>query len=170
MAHRLSIARTSTDIADFARLCRDYAASLPFSLEYQGFSDELASLPGLYALPTGAIILARDQTSQDASERAVACIAVRPLAQSAILPGDPTPACEIKRMWVAPSARGTGLGHALMREAIAFARAAGYTLIKLDTSADMHAAQACYRRAGFELAPRYNDDVDPTTVYFALRL
>ncbi len=165
MAHHLHIARTPGDIADFARLCRDYAASLPFSLEYQGFTDELASLPGLYAPPTGAIILARDEELT-----AVACIAVRPLAASAILPGDPTPACEIKRMWVAPSARGCGLGHALMHEAIAFARGAGYALIKLDTSAEMAAAQSCYRRAGFEVAPRYNDDVDPTTVYFAMRL
>ena len=165
MSHRLHIARTEADIADFARLCRDYAASLPFSLEYQGFTSELAALPGLYAPPGGAIILARD-----ASERAVACIAVRPLAASAILPGDPTPACEIKRMWVAPSARGMGLGHALMREAVAFARAAGYALIKLDTSADMAAAQSCYLRAGFTHAPRYNDDVDPTTVYFSMRL
>lgn len=165
MRHRLHIARTEADIADFARLCRDYAASLPFSLEYQGFTSELAALPGLYAPPGGAVILARD-----ASERAVACIAVRPLAASAILPGDPTPACEIKRMWVAPSARGMGLGHALMREAVAFARAAGYALIKLDTSADMAAAQACYLRAGFTHAPRYNNDVDPTTVYFSMRL
>lgn len=165
MGHRLSIACSPADIADFARLCRDYAASLPFSLEYQGFTDELASLPGLYAAPRGTIILARDERNC-----AVACIAVRPLAASAILSGDPTPACEIKRMWVATSARGSGLGHALMREAIGFARAAGYALIKLDTSADMAAAQACYRRAGFAIAPRYNDDVDPTTVYFSLRL
>lgn len=169
MAHHLHIARSPGDLADFARLCRDYAASLPFSLEYQGFTDELATLPGLYAAPSGAIILARDARDQT-SRHAVACIAVRPLAQSAILPGDPTPACEIKRMWVAPTARGEGLGHALMQEAIAFARAAGYALIKLDTSADMAAAQACYRRAGFTIAPRYNDDVDPTTVYFAMRL
>lgn len=168
MTHHLHIARSSGDIADFARLCRDYAASLPFSLEYQGFTDELATLPGLYAAPSGAIILARD--ASDERKHAVACIAVRPLALSAILPGDPTPACEIKRMWVAPSARGEGLGHVLMQEAIAFARGAGYALIKLDTSADMAAAQACYRRAGFTLAPRYNDDVDPTTVYFAMRL
>lgn len=165
MVHHLHIARTSADIADFARLCRDYAASLPFSLEYQGFTDELASLPGLYAPPAGAIILARD-----GQNHAVACIAVRPLAPSAILPGDPTPACEIKRMWVALSARGSGLGHALMREAVAFARGARYALIKLDTSSDMAAAQACYRRAGFTIAPRYNDDIDPTTVYFALVL
>lgn len=165
MAHRVCIAQSQADIADFARLCRDYAASLPFSLEYQGLSSELAGLPGLYAPPTGAMILARNDQGI-----AVACIAVRPLASSAYLSGDPAPGCEIKRMWVAPLARGAGLGHTLMRESIAFARGAGYTLIKLDTSADMAAAQACYRRAGFEIAPRYNDDIDPTTVYFALRL
>jgi GNAT superfamily N-acetyltransferase len=184
-------AATGDDIAAFARLCRDYAASLPFSLEYQGFEAEMASLPGRYAAPGGVILLAWRESrggegsggeggggegsggvgdSARASPRreAIACVAVRPIAPDGVLPGDLEPVCELKRMWVAPSARGQGIGHALMAHAIAFARGAGYRMMKLDTSPDMHAAIACYARAGFTPAPRYNDDVDPTTMYFAL--
>lgn len=180
-------AATSDDIAAFARLCRDYAASLPFSLEYQGFDAEMASLPGRYSAPGGVILLAwrergggedsgggsggvGDSARTPPSCEAIGCVAVRPLAPDGVLPGEPEPVCELKRMWVAPSARGLGIGHALMAQAIAFARNAGYRMMKLDTSPDMHAAIACYARAGFTPAPRYNDDVDPTTMYFALVL
>ncbi|MCC6971269.1 MAG: GNAT family N-acetyltransferase [Phycisphaerales bacterium] len=138
-----------------ADLFFEYAGSLPFSLEYQGFSDELASLPGKYAAPAGAILLAMD------GERALGCIAIRPHA------GDE---CEIKRFYVRPAARGCGIGHRLLSAAVVRARDIGYASICLDSSADMLAARRTYEAAGFKTCERYNDDPDPTTVYFRLRL
>jgi ribosomal protein S18 acetylase RimI-like enzyme len=53
---------------------------------------------------------------------------------------------------VAPSARGAGIGSALMARALAFAREAGCRRISLHTDHDNHVAQALYRRHGFELS------------------
>ncbi|WP_293386384.1 hypothetical protein [Phenylobacterium sp.] len=66
-------AGSPADLADAARLFRDYAAGLSVDLAYQGFADELAGLPGAYGPPRGALLLARA-----AAGRAVGCIALRP--------------------------------------------------------------------------------------------
>lgn len=142
-------------LAKAGELFLEYARSLPFSLEYQGFAEELASLPGKYAPPTGAILIAalRDVPA--------GCIAIRPHAAGE---------CEIKRFYVKPSARGLGIGHQLLAAAIDRARAIGYSSICLDSSADMLAARRTYKAAGFKPCERYNDDPDPTTVYYRLAL
>ncbi|MBA4028011.1 MAG: GNAT family N-acetyltransferase [Planctomyces sp.] len=152
---------------DAARgLFRAYAASLAFSLEYQGFEAELAGLPGLYAPPAGGIWVAQRAEPTEPA-RAVGCVALRPLA--GVRDGRGTVA-ELKRMYVAPEARGLGLGVALGAAAVRGALRAGYGVIKLDTSADMAAAHAVYRRLGFVPCARYNDDPDPTTRYFERQL
>ncbi len=164
-------AKTPSELVAFTALCRAYAMSLPFSLEYQGFEAEMASLPGLYAAPDGVILIAKDQgMSIDAAgfNSFLGCVAVRPLPASAIHDGEPSRGCEIKRMWVDPAARSRGVGHAMMNAAIEFAKSANYGVIKLDTAPDMLAAQACYRKAGFVPAQRYNDDWDQTTMYFSM--
>lgn len=145
-----------------------YAESLPFSLAYQGFAEELAGLPGLYAPPRGGIWLAERHYKaaggrEHGGEDWVGCVALRPLESLS----DPRgPVAELKRMYVAPEARGLGLGTALGWAAVNAAQRSGYGVIKLDTSADMAAAHAAYRRLGFVPCGRYNDDPDPTTRYF----
>ncbi len=138
-----------------ARLFIEYAQSLPFSLEYQGFSGELAGLPGKYAPPTGAILLAVD------ADRPLGCIAIRPHTACE---------CEIKRFYVTPDARGRGIGHQLLSAAVRRASGLGYRSICLDSSQDMRAARRTYEVAGFRPCDRYNDDPDPTTVYYRLVL
>ncbi|MFO0833611.1 MAG: GNAT family N-acetyltransferase [Phycisphaerales bacterium] len=128
---------------------------MPFSLEYQGFSQEIATLPGKYAPPRGSILIARER------DEFLGCVAVRPHT--------PTE-CEIKRFFVKPAARGRRLGHRLLAAAIDRARAIGYSSICLDSSTDMLAARRTYEAAGFKPCDRYNDDPDPTTVYFRLVL
>ncbi|MBL8759972.1 MAG: GNAT family N-acetyltransferase [Phycisphaerae bacterium] len=140
----------------------EYARGLPFSLEYQGFSQELASLPGKYAPPLGAILLALDRPTLPSSREpraALGCVALRPHK-----PGE----CELKRFYVRPEARGRGLGHLLASAAVQRARSLGYRSICLDSSEDMHAARRVYEAAGFKPCDRYNDDPDPTTVYYRL--
>ena len=140
----------ATDMAPVALLFRAYAASLDVDLSYQGFEAELAGLPGAYAPPAGALLLATSPAGEP-----VGCVAVRPMAK----PG----ACELTRLQVDPAARGSGLGRALAVAAMGAAQRAGYQTICLDTLPSMHAAQHLYRSLGFETtAPYYNTPVAGT--------
>lgn len=140
---------TGGDIAAVANLFRAYAASLSVDLAYQDFETELAGLPGKYAPPQGALLLARNSSGVP-----VGCVALRPL--------DATMS-EMKRLYVAPAGRGTGAGRALLDAVLDAARAAGYREIRLDTLPDMKDAQALYLRNGFEvIAPYYDTPVAGT--------
>jgi ribosomal protein S18 acetylase RimI-like enzyme len=137
-------------------LFRAYADSLPIDLGYQGFDGELASLPGKYAPPAGALLIARD-----AAGAALGCVAMRPLE---------TEICEMKRLYVAPAGRGQGLGKALALTLIEAARTSGYREMRLDTLPSMADAQTLYRHLGFtEIAPYYDTPI-AGTVFMALKL
>jgi ribosomal protein S18 acetylase RimI-like enzyme len=147
----------SADLADAARLFRAYADALPIDLGYQDFEAELAGLPGRYAAPMGALLVAR---APDGT--AIGCVAMRAL--------DGATMCEMKRLYVMPEARGTGLGVALVEAIVGTARAAGYGEMRLDTLPTMAAARAMYARAGFrEIAPYYATPIEGT-IFLALRL
>lgn len=154
-------ADTPTDLDAARALFREYAASLPFSLDYQGFDAELAALPGKYAPPLGRILIAWKGSTP------VGCIAVRPLAAAS---GDAAPVCEMKRMYVKPEARGLGVGRALGEELLRVARSSGYVTMKLDTESDFAAAVGLYRSLGFMECPRYNDDPMPNTIWMSKAL
>lgn len=142
-------ARTAADLADVADLFRAYAAALPVDLAYQDFAAELATLPGRYAPPGGALLLARATDGP-----ALGCVALRALGGGA---------CEMKRLYVAPRGRGLGLGRRLAEAAIAAAEAAGHREMRLDTLPSMAAAQGLYRALGFEpVAPYYATPVAGT--------
>lgn len=147
---------TPTDLPALTQLFRAYAASLPIDLGYQGFEGELASLPGKYAPPNGALLIARDATGA-----ALGCVAMRPLE-----PG----VCEMKRLYVAPEGRGQGLGRQLALAIIEAARAAGYAEMRLDTLASMEEAQALYRSLGFTEIGAYYDTPIEGTVFMRLKL
>ena len=150
-------AETAQDLAAVAALLADYVASLPFDLAYQDFAAELAGLPGKYAPPAGALLLARDHVGQP-----LGCVALRPLP--------PAGRCEMKRLILTPAARGSGLGRALAQAVIAAARDRGYRELVLDTLPTMTTAIALYEAMGFRrIAPYYAPTPDGT-VFLSLDL
>lgn len=159
MADLFSIvpAATARDIQDAARLFEHYASTLPVDLDYQDFNSELSGLPGKYARPAGAILLARNQGGE-----AVGCVGVRPLSFPV--------ACEMKRLFTLPSTRGGGLGRCLTEAAIAYARKLGYAEMKLDTLSTMTAAIGLYRHLGFVPCDPYYAPTPPETLFMTLRL
>jgi putative acetyltransferase len=134
----------------------EYGRSLGFSLCFQSFDEELRSLPGAYAPPSGRLLLARD------AYHAAGCIALRQ-REAGI--------CEMKRLYVRPADRGRGLGHFLVERVIAEARAIGYKRMRLDTvESAMQDAIALYRRMGFkEIAP-YSDIPIESAIWMELLL
>jgi GNAT superfamily N-acetyltransferase len=76
---------------------------------------------------------------------------------------------EIKRLWVAPSARGLGLAHRLMAAVETSARDLGIALLRLDTNRALPEAIAMYRKSGWTEIDRFNDDPYPD-FFFEKRL
>lgn len=66
------------------------------------------------------------------------------------LEGGPEDVCELRKMYFLPSARGLGVGAALLGRCLETARTFGFRACYLETLADMHAAQRLYRRFGFQ--------------------
>jgi putative acetyltransferase len=131
---------TSADrIATARRLFKEYEASLGIELSFQGFAKEVAELPGAYAPPSGRLLLALD------GDEPAGCAALRPLGDGI---------CEMKRLYVRPTARGARLGRRLAETVIREAREIGYARMRLDTLPSMKEAFALYRTLGFrEIAP-----------------
>ena len=103
-------ARTKVDYQRARQLFQQYADTLDFDLEFQGFSRELSTLPGPYTDPSGCILLAEEDG------RAIGCVALRPLEHRI---------CEMKRLFVVPDYRGRGVGRLLASGVIDRARDKG---------------------------------------------
>jgi putative acetyltransferase len=133
------------DDADLVRsLMREYAAHLNHAAGGEhicvaSLEIELQNLPGAYAEPEGAILLAFvDKTP-------VGCVALKPLNRS-----QPERVCEMTRLWVRPEFQGQRLGRRLAETIIEMARTAGYSAIHLSTMPEtMQAAHAIYISLGF---------------------
>ncbi len=130
---------------------REYFAWLGPEGWFSDIEAELAALPGGY----DAILLARD------GDEIAGCVALRPLEDGA---------CEMKRLYVRQSARGSGAGRALVEASIARARELGYAAMRLDTLPRMDAARALYLLLGFRSIERYNDNPIEGVLFFELRL
>lgn len=143
-AHRIDRARTADDLRAVADLFREYHAWLGEIVCSQRLAEEIESLPGPYAEPDGALLLARD-----ADGNALGCIGIRPHHEDS---------CEIKRLYVSPPARGLGVGRALAERAVDAARDVGYGRVLMTSVAErMDSAIRMYHAMGFrETEPFYD--------------
>jgi ribosomal protein S18 acetylase RimI-like enzyme len=137
------------------QLIEEYARSLGVDLCFQNFDEEMEHLAEHYGPPRGALLLALD------GEAAVGCVALRA--------HDDTIG-EIKRLYVAPAARGRDAGRTLANAIVAIARQRGYRRLVLDTLPTMQAAQALYASLGFKAIAPYRYNPVPGTVFMALDL
>lgn len=156
MTRRIRIAPAlPADLSAIRQLLDEYAAFLGMDLEFQHFGHERQHLPGDYTPPRGALLLARLDGA--------------PAGMAALRPRDET-RCEMKRLYVRPDARGTGIGRQLAERIIAEARSIGYREMLLDTLPIMQDAQRMYVALGFrDIAPYYDSPI-PGTRYMALEL
>ena len=150
------IQATAGDQLAIARdLIIEYAASLDIDLDFQNFEQELNDLPGDYAPPKGQILIAR------LKQETAGCVALRKFDQTC---------CEMKRLYVKPEFRGSGVGRALADAIIAQAREAGYTAMRLDTLPFMGTARTLYKTLGFKEIPTYRFNPVEGTAFLELTL
>jgi ribosomal protein S18 acetylase RimI-like enzyme len=142
------------ELDEVRAIFREYAQGLGVDLCFQQFDEELAGLPGEYAAPRGALLLAR------VDGELAGCCALRPLDAT-----DYPNAAEMKRLYVRKAFRGFGLGRQLAEAAMDAARRAGYDCVLLDTLDDMEAARMLYQELGFEDIPPYYHNPIPGAHY-----
>jgi len=152
---RIARAESPDQIDEVRRLFREYERFLRVNLCFQSFEAELAGLPGNYAHPAGALLLAMD------GPRAAGCVALRRFGDGI---------GEMKRLFVRPEYRGQGVGRALALRVLQEAIAAGYGFIRLDTLARLKEAMRLYQSLGFkQIKPYYANPLDDV-VYWELAL
>jgi putative acetyltransferase len=133
-------ASSEQDLREARALFLEYASALGVDLEFQDFSRELRDLPGEYAPPQGALLLAV------VGKQHAGCVALRGLDEPGV--------CEMKRLYLRAEHRGRGYGHALLHAAFAEARRLGYERMRLDTLPTMGDAIRLYESHGFrDIAP-----------------
>lgn len=167
--------RTPAHISAARALFSAYALWLDIDLTFQKFDLELAGLPGVYAPPGGELLLAylnasldppndlQRKSSTEHDDAPLGCIALRPLPHH---PG----ICEVKRLYVAPSGRGLGIGRAFVERILKVAEELGYVEIRLDTLQSMVAARKLYERLGFEQIEAYYETPVIGTIFLGRKL
>ncbi|HKO21927.1 MAG TPA: GNAT family N-acetyltransferase [Candidatus Eisenbacteria bacterium] len=150
------LAETAEDVEAVRGLFLEYADSLGFDLSFQDFEREVTSLPGDYAPPRGALLLALNGAIPEG------CVALRPWGDAVI--------CEMKRLYVRPSMRKRGVGALLVRRILDEACERGYRRMRLDTVPGMDPAIALYRAAGFRDIEPYRPNPVPGALFMELEL
>ena len=148
---RILQAQTAAELDAVCELFDEYQRDLGVDLGFQGFAEELATLPGRYAPPGGRLLLALEGTDP------AGCVALRALEEGV---------CEMKRLFVRPAYRGQGLGYRLAMQIVNAAPALGYSLMRLDTLDTLDSAMRMYAAMGFQRRMPYYANPLPGVVYW----
>jgi len=148
-------ARFLDDLHAVQTIFHEYALSASVSLEFQDYEAEFSSLPGKYAAPEGCLLLAWHQ------ERVVGCGALRKVDSNT---------CEMKRVYIRPEGRGTGLGRQMVLRILEEARTKGYSRICLDVLPEFKAATHIYESVGFTPSAPVTFNPVPGTQFLGLNL
>jgi len=148
-------ATAAQDIEDARILFGEYSGLVAEALRFQNFDQELEALPGAYAPPGGAMLIARDGNT------AAGCVALRRIDAGT---------GEMKRMYVREQYRGSGLGRRLAVAVIDTAKQLGYARVVLDTLPKLGTAIALYRDLGFRETGPYLASPTPGALCFELRI
>ncbi len=148
-------ATTAQDLEEVRILFGEYSSLVAEALCFQNFDQELEALPGEYAPPGGALLIARDK------DAAAGCVALRQLDAGT---------GEMKRMYVCEAHRGSGLGRRLAVAVIDEARKRNYGRVVLDTLPKLAPAIALYRDLGFRETDPYLASPTPGAICFELRI
>lgn len=146
-------AQSPGDHAAVARLMREFVdwhyerhasdrAIIDSYFDPRKFEEELANLPGDFAPPAGALLVAEE------NGEIAGCVALRDLGDGV---------CEMKRMFVSSKFHGGGVGKVLAEAILAEARRLGYRRMMLDTGPKQVEAQTLYRTLGFSDCEPYYD-------------
>ncbi len=156
-ANQIKILQAETDehYRQAKLLFRQYASTLDFDLGFQGFEDEVTTLPGVYSPPDGCILLAVD------IDRFVGCVALRKLENNI---------CEMKRLFVIPEYRAKKVGRLLANKVVALAGKSGYKTMRLDTVAEMKEANRLYQSLGFQQIEAYCYNPLEKAAYYELHM
>ncbi len=145
------IEATDKDMPGVAKLFREYQQWLGIDLCFQGFEEELLTLPGGYAPPKGVILVAIEDGEL------VGCVGIRPRMKDE---------AELKRLYVQPDHRGRSIGKRLFHTAMSKAKEIGYASIVLDTLPTMQTARLLYVAYGFKKIPAYYRNPEDGVEYY----
>jgi len=150
--------KISQSLAEFEqgkKLFQEYADSLSFDLDFQGFQQEIVSISEKYAPPKGALILCF------LGKKPIACVGLREISDNI---------AELKRLYVKPEFRSLKIGRKLMDTALCEAKKMGYGFVRLDSIAEMQAAIALYKKLGFYEIEAYCRNPFETAIFMEKEL
>jgi putative acetyltransferase len=152
---RIVMASDAEEIAAARELFGEYATSLGWDGTGGWMTEELATLPGTYAPPRGALLLAY------VDGEPAGAVGLQPVPEGARVAGTGAESAgELKRMYVRPSFRQHGVGRAIARRAEDEARRIGYDSLVLTTSPEAFPlAQGLYESLGYRETAPYRDDM-----------
>jgi GNAT superfamily N-acetyltransferase len=141
----MDLRQVDPESPDARRCLRAYVAELNRRAPQRGFDPTAGATAAPHEVrpPNGAFVVAYR------GGEAVGCGAVK---------HHPGAVSDVKRMWVAESARGLGLGRTLLAHLEHLARRHGSTVARLETGDVLPEAIALYRSAGYREVPRFNDE------------
>lgn len=156
----LELVSYTPEFLDIVRvLFKEYEKNIGIDLCFQNFNEELRQLPGDYAEPRGALLIARFDG------KIAGCCALRPVIKEGF-----QNAAELKRLFIRPAFRGHGIARTIVIEILRRASEKGYQTVILDTLKTMTEAQALYGKLGFEEIPAYYANPEPGVRYMKLDL